>query len=324
MRSRAYILLILLLMQVTGFAAADMYNQPQVIRRYDMHNYDSKIDQIYGALRVSKPATMAERIADISGDFLGQPYLLGATGEGPDAEFDKGPLYRTDAFDCTTFVEMTLALAQAKNLPQFKTVIAKVRYKNGHISYVSRNHFISADWNKNNIKNGYMKDITSQLGVPYKVAYVRINKPDWFEKLPMGTLKTFVPLPPQQAIVLLRQLHARAKQVQVAQGQVKYIPLSELYTEKRGMLMPNKKVFAKIPSGVIIEFVIPDFNLTQSIGTHLDVVHMGLAIRTPQGLMFREASKIKMRVIDAPFVRYFQRDYVATQGLGGISVKAII
>lgn len=324
MKSRLYLFLVLLLIQITGFASLYTSNRPQIIPRYDMQKYDARIEHIYTTLRREPTDNMAERISIISSNFLGQPYLLGATGEGPDAEFDKGPLYRIDAFDCTTFVEMTLALAQANNLQQFKSIIKKVRYKNGIVSYVDRNHFISADWNENNIKNGYIKDITDQFSVPYKVVDTQIDKPDWYKKLPMSIIKTFTPLTQQQANVLLSKLHAKAKQVKVVQGHVKYIPFSELYSNKNGVIVPNKKVFAQIPSGAIIEIVIPNRNLIDVIGTDINVFHMGFAMRTAQGLMFREASEIEKHVVDVPFIKYFQGYYLATHGLGGISIKSVV
>ena len=42
--------------------------------------------------------------------FKGKPYVLGSLGEGKAAIFDKNPIYRTDTFDCETYVSTVLAL----------------------------------------------------------------------------------------------------------------------------------------------------------------------------------------------------------------------
>ncbi len=61
-------------------------------------------------------ASLPQRVEAISELFLGVPYKLGALGEGPGGEFDRDPLIRFDAFDCTTFVETVMALALNSDL----------------------------------------------------------------------------------------------------------------------------------------------------------------------------------------------------------------
>ena len=73
--------------------------------------------------------------------FLGVPYMNSPLGEGvmPDSD----PLIRFDAFDCTTFVETVLAGGDVNKLN-------KIRYKNGNVGFLNRNHFIESDWLINN------------------------------------------------------------------------------------------------------------------------------------------------------------------------------
>jgi hypothetical protein len=162
----------------------------QIIPRYQMENYNKNIEKLYKANIPTK-----DKIAQYSQSFLGKPYYLGALGEGPNGQFDKDPLYRTDKFDCMTFVSTVLALVESKNLREFQKNIKKIRYKNGKVSYLNRNHFASVDWNKNNIKNGYLKDITRRF--PVAVAVANINKPMWYKKK-ADTIKYFTKLSPSQ------------------------------------------------------------------------------------------------------------------------------
>ena len=104
----------------------------------------------------------------ISALFLGVPYKLGPLGEGPDGEFDRDPLIRFDAFDCTTFVETVMALALESDLDAAARTLQKIRYKDGQIGYATRNHFIGLDWVPNNVRAGSLRDITADVAGPQR------------------------------------------------------------------------------------------------------------------------------------------------------------
>ena len=108
-------------------------------------------------------ASLAQRVEAISALFLGVPYKLGPLGEGPDGEFDRDPLIRFDAFDCTTFIETVMALALDRDLGAAARTLQKIRYKDGQIGYATRNHFIELDWVPNNVRAGYLHDITAEV-----------------------------------------------------------------------------------------------------------------------------------------------------------------
>ena len=65
-----------------------------------------------------------EKLIYIVEKFLDRPYVMvGAQGEGMEGNhLQEDPLYRTDGFNCTTFVEMGLALLNARDLPEFKKI----------------------------------------------------------------------------------------------------------------------------------------------------------------------------------------------------------
>ncbi len=103
--------------------------------------------------------------------FLGVPYANSPLGEGiaPDAD----PLIRFDVFDCTTFVETVLARADVGKLN-------KIRYKNGQVDFLNRNHFIESDWL---INNSDVVQNVSKKYAPTAVRHVVIDKQAWFKKV---------------------------------------------------------------------------------------------------------------------------------------------
>jgi hypothetical protein len=125
-------------------------------------------------------ASLAQRVEAVSELFLGVPYKLGSLGEGPDGEFDRDPLIRFDAFDCTTFVETVMALSLDSDLDSAMRTLQKIRYKDGQIGYATRNHFIELDWVPNNIRAGYLHDITSDAGRNAAKVHKTISKRRWY------------------------------------------------------------------------------------------------------------------------------------------------
>ena len=80
--------------------------------------------------------TVANR-HNIGAEYLGTKYVLNPLGEGKAPDTD--PLFRTDAFDCSTFVETVLADGDLNKLN-------KIRYKDEKIDFLNRNHFVETDW----------------------------------------------------------------------------------------------------------------------------------------------------------------------------------
>jgi hypothetical protein len=142
---------------------------------------------------------IGERMAAISAPLLGTPYLNDAAGEGFGKDPD--PPARYDAFDCLTFVEEVLALALAGDPTGAPAIRRQLRYAGGApVDYDNRNHFMLQEWVPRNIENGYLEDITAQLGETHLVekavtpktwAWWKKRKlfqlPD--ERLPTGTFR---------------------------------------------------------------------------------------------------------------------------------------
>ena len=322
--SKGRVIVCFMLMQF--FIIAAMAQQPRIIPPYDMSRYDHVIQTIYKSVLNNPNDDFDKRIIKVNNYFLGKPYVLGALGEGQNGEFDQQPLYRTDEFDCTTYVETLLALAEAKNFSEFQTTIEKIRYHNKQISFLDRNHFTSVDWNSGNQKNGYIKDITGQFQLPYKITDTLIDKPNWYRTLPVSNMQLLSSLNPQQMQALLKKFRANAEKVKAERSHTRFIPLTELFSNANGAIVTDKGFFDSMPTVSIIEIVRDNYDLTAKIGTHLDITHLGFAIRTRQGLMFYEASELNDRTLALPLDKYLLSYYkfAANRDSIGINIEKII
>lgn len=168
--------------------------------------------------------------ADIGYEYLDTPYKSDPLGEEklPDAD----PLIRTDAFDCTTFVETVLADGDVEKLN-------KIRYKDGNVDFLSRNHFIEIDWLPNN--SDVVQDVTADYGKT-AVRNVMIDKKNWF-KIVHGIDTDF-----SKKTVSLN-----------------YIPYNELKA-----IRPTEPL--------IVLFITGKSEKSGKIGTDLAVVHMGFLL----------------------------------------------
>ena len=72
-----------------------------------------------------------------------------------------------------TFVETSLANGDLDNL-------INIRYKNGQVNFLNRNHFVETDWLKNNAN--LLENVSHQYG---KTSFrtVIIDKKNWFKKV---------------------------------------------------------------------------------------------------------------------------------------------
>ncbi len=117
----------------------------------------------------SPSTSLGELTLYMGGTFLGTPYVA-HTLEGNATE---KLVCRFDALDCTTLVDVSVALAIARKkqltYEEFLGLMTKLRYSNGTIDgYASRQHYFLT-WASENCKRGLMKDLSKDLGgIPYK------------------------------------------------------------------------------------------------------------------------------------------------------------
>jgi len=285
---------------------------------------DQTIRQLYHNLNSKPISNLSQRIILISAQFIGTPYELSPLGESTQDQYDQFPLYRTDAFDCVTFVETVLALTLATNPKEFKQYMNQIRYKNGHVSFIDRNHFPDLDWNKNNQIQGIVRDITktfknTQHQPVFKLAEAYIDKRAWYqhffpEKIRMQKAN---PIEQKKRLKKLKQL---GKQLKGQMSLLPYIPLSVLF-DKNGQA--NMSLFNQIPDATIIEIVRPNWDVTQKIGTHMNISHIGFAIWKNNTLFFRAANSEYSRVTDIPLVDYL-RNTLKSPTIKGINVQIVL
>lgn len=282
------------------------------------------ISELYHRLESLPTTSMTERIDWISAQFKGEKYILGALGEGPNARYDQFPKYRVDGFDCDTYVTTVLSLALANSLNSFKQCLKFVRYKNGKVTYIDRNHFTSIDWNHENQQRGVLKDITLNFKdkdqKPVAVyAKALINKSGWYEHKTITTIRLEKDNKTEQ-LKRLAELKKKGETLGATPSSIAYIPLTALFNKNS---VPNEYLFAQIPQSSIIEIIRPNWDLRELIGTCLNVSHLGFAIWKNKQLYFRQASSQLGKVVDVPLIDYL-RDALKSPTIKGINIQIVV
>ncbi|MBZ0210346.1 MAG: DUF1460 domain-containing protein [Hyphomicrobium sp.] len=227
--------------------------------------------------RIHREATsLPQRVEAISQLFLGVPYKLGALGEGLDGEFDRDPLIRFDAFDCTTFVETVMALSLDSDLDLATRTLQKIRYRDGQIGYATRNHFVELDWVPNNVRAGYLRDITSDVAGRNAVnVHKTISKRKWYLRKTLAGLQGGIPEVGKRQ--LLFKLQHLGRSFPAKQATLTVLPLKAL-----------PQALARIPSGTIANLVHADQRYRDTI-----VSHQVFLIRKSDGWYVRHAASDK-------------------------------
>lgn len=282
---------------------------------------DNILQQIYA--EPSIPKALPERIQYFSQLFLNKPYALTALGEGRHAEFDQAPLYRFDAFDCQTYVETVLALVFADSPTQFKQYLNHIRYAHGEIEYVKRHHFTSPDWNAYNQRQRFLEDITTNIvdqnrSFIARYAQTTIDQANWYRhfdsnkiRICAATKKTH-----QKRLQRLRQ---RGQTLPNKTSRIAYIPIKALTSQDKS----SQYILDQIPNGAIIEIVRPNWDLTQIIGTHLNVSHIGFVLREQNNLYFYQASSLENKVFKIPLVDYLI-SMLSSPTIQGINIQVVL
>jgi hypothetical protein len=260
----------------------------------------------------------AEKMLVLSQVFLGAEYVGGSVGEGPFSKYDKDPLVRFDVFDCTTYVETLLAGVMSTSSAEFETNLMALRYQDGDVSFVSRNHFPSLDWFHNN--QDKLQDITPDVaGGTAQVAQTLIDKAAWYQHL-SGDVLGCDATTSNDCQRLLGQLKEEGRDFTPEPAYLPYVPLTALFIGTERAV--NQALLDRIPSGSVISMVRPDWPLKQWIGTNMNVSHQGIAIRKEGVLYLRHASLTYKKVIDESFVDYFSQ-YSPESSLKGFNVQIL-
>lgn len=268
------------------------------------------------------PQTRLTKVEILSASLLSSPYLDGGLGEGQQGHFDQDPLMRFDAFDCTTYVETVLAGAMSPSATDFLPNLNHLRYHDGEISFITRNHFPSVDWLPNN--QGVLKDITSRVAQSQtQIANTTIDKRAWYQAMTESRIHLLSDNAMQKATRLKALKKAGQRFVPEPVG-TPYVPLTALFHSNASeqTFKVNKALLKRIPSGSVISMVRPDYNVKKWIGTNMNITHQSIAIRKHGTLYLRHASLVKNEVVDENFVEYFAK-YRTSPTLKGFNVQAL-
>jgi hypothetical protein len=121
---------------------------------------EQDVDAYLGFVQAIEP-DLPKRVVRLGRKNINQPYEIFLLGEFPFELYDPQPLYCLTKSDCVVFSEHTYAMALSHDWPSFMAMLQRIRYRNGVIGAVTRNHFTVADWDRNNA--WLARDITNEL-----------------------------------------------------------------------------------------------------------------------------------------------------------------
>lgn len=225
--------------------------------------------------RAREATTVAERLRLVSDPFLGAPYAVSPLGEGVAESPDPDPTMRFDAFDCTTFVETTMALALADDLDEARSLLDHLRYRGGEREFLARRHFPEAEWLPELTALGFLTDITRSVGA-HDVSAARkvLNPKVWAQRK--------------------RPSHLELPDERIPQG-VFAVDVWALDQARRG--------HALIPPGTLLNVVRADLR-----SVPVRVSHQGLVVEKNGRLFLRHAAdRMYHAVVDEPLDRFFHR-----------------
>jgi hypothetical protein len=278
-----------------------------------------EINRVYQDAEFKHLQSRVDKLEWVSKKFLGRPYVLNNLGDGFNAAIDQYPLYRVDVFDCETYVEMMLALANANNVDEFKKQVINIRYQHLPATFLNRNVFPEVDWNHSNEEKGYIKDITADIvdkhGQPiYQISSVYIDRAGWLKKLSSYDCRK---RNQNQKMDKVKNIHKMQKEGQYLKGELaetKYLTINQL----------NEMTLSQIPNGTIVEMVRRNWNTKSSMGTDLNISHMGFAFWKKGVLYFREASSIYHRTVDVKLMDYVKQQKKYSRTFVGIHLEQVI
>jgi hypothetical protein len=147
---------------------------------------EREIDVYLGYLQWIEPDLTA-RIQHLARKNIDQSYDIYLLGEFPVEIYDDQPLYSLKKSDCLVFTEHIYAMALSYDWESFFAMLQRIRYKNGEISLITRNHYTEYDWNVNN--SWLVEDITDELaGDNVSDVVSIIDKARFFRKWDIGQM----------------------------------------------------------------------------------------------------------------------------------------
>jgi len=214
---------------------------------------------------------LQERLLSVSERFLGTPYVFSPLGEGQGVDPD--PTFRVDAVDCLSFVEQALAMSLAPRPEEVPVVLEHLRYASTP-SYEDRNHLMESQWLPNNLRKGFLVDVTRRHGAGDTV---RAEK--------TLTARTWT----SRSSLALQLPKARQPQGTWA---LDMIPLDKVMAHARSL-----------PSGTILVVLREDLPLKAT-----RVTHLGFVVQKGKRTYLRHAARsVYQRVVDEDLEAFLAR-----------------
>lgn len=291
------------------------------------------------------------RILDhVSAALVGKPYQLGPLGEG-DGSPHPLPLYRTDAFDCTTYLETVMANAFCFRASAgcLEEKMRQIRYRDGMVGFATRNHIPELDWLPNNARRGFLEDLSTKIFTGEWIKLPSsIDREAWLAKetgaklpekiskdprtlavLPVSSLVAPASLTPEARKALEAKREAAAKEIAamkaVTDEEKKDVEKKKFRADLdylREAFVAREDRLKEIPSGTVLSLVRYPAKGEKARFTPL-VYHQGLVIQTPDGPRIRQAAPNSHHVADQPLGDYLLR-YIRSGKCRGVSLYRIL
>jgi len=160
-------------------------DQLSILKAKPLYEFSPKEIDIYLKYLYNSEPDVRKRIVHLARKNVGQPYQIYLLGEFPFEIYDADPLYSLDKSDCVVFSEHMYAMGFAHDWQSFFTLLQRIRYKNGEISTLKRNHWTIADWEMNN--SWLVEDISEELVGEKAIDMVETTgRKNFFKKYGLG------------------------------------------------------------------------------------------------------------------------------------------
>jgi len=240
---------------------------------YELTN--KQIDSVLNEVS-KKNMTITERMKYYSSMFLGMPYNLTCSGDGPYALYETEPLVNFKQTNCMVYCEHVLALSISDSWDNFFNNLQKIRYADGIIGMRTRNHYTMADWLPEN--SWLLHDASRKVGEAKTKQVTRtISHKDFFTNKGITDLRY---VKPDRTIT------------------IDYLPF-EVFKENQNHLQ----------SGDIIALLFAKLN-------NIFSAHMLMVFDSDNGLIIRESALSSKTTFDTPLNKWVDKYLNSEKYLG--------
>jgi hypothetical protein len=174
------------------------------------------------------------------------------------------------------------------------------------------------------MRDGFIRDVTREValsaGTPLFLARALIDKPRWYSMMKESNLQLKEDLSAAEKAARVRAWRREGEAFRAQEATLDYIAFEEFFADGH----PNVRLAAGIPSGSIVNIVRPNWDLTDVIGTHMNVSHQMIFLRDTEGRpVLRHASSVSKKIVEADFFSELQ-GYLGHKTAKGININQIL